>query len=512
MTDLRGVSRSAAAMASDSWRSQRPRQRARCGLVGANDSNRSLLRVARSLLRVALVLGAAPIGCGDDAPTGYAGDSSREAGADAQDDRHPLLDGSALDGNALDGRPQDDQRRAFDDGSSEGLADAGQRDEADTVPADDDAIVEGGRVATPDAGTLVDAGDVDARKVDVDVIDAELDAAQVRFRLRGVLSGLPSGATLELINNASDVVELATNGAFTFAQALIPSASYQVVIGAHTPGLVCTLANDQGTIDRADNDALRVSCVLHSSTVGGALFGLEPGTSVTLQNNESDDLVLARDGRFVFAHPVNQGLAYAVRVVAQPTAQSCSVTNPSGVADRDDVTNVAVQCVARQSHIAGSLSGLRAGETLHLSNGADELVLDQDGLFAFGEGVREGLRYDVQVSLGPQGQSCVVTHGSGLASSVDVNDVTVDCRDDVYRVGGTLSGLASGATLVLLNNGSDPLVLTNNGAFVFALPMVGGVGYAVTMAIQPDNQTCAISAGEASRTSHDVEDVIVTCL
>jgi hypothetical protein len=48
-----------------------------------------------------------------------------------------------------------------------------------------------------------------------------------------------------------------------------------------------------------------------------------------------------------------------------------------------------------------------------------------------------------------------------------------------YTIGGTVSGLGTGASVGLLDNGGDALTVTANGAFTFATPLVSGAGYAV---------------------------------
>ena len=49
-----------------------------------------------------------------------------------------------------------------------------------------------------------------------------------------------------------------------------------------------------------------------------------------------------------------------------------------------------------------------------------------------------------------------------------------------YTIGGSASGLLSGKSVTLLNNGSDPLVISSNGSFVFSNSQSAGP-YAVTV-------------------------------
>ena len=81
------------------------------------------------------------------------------------------------------------------------------------------------------------------------------------------------------------------------------------------------------------------------------------------------------------------------------------------------------------------------------------------------------------------------------------------------EVGGTLSGLGSGLSVTLLNNGSDPLTLSSNGSFAFVDALEANAAYAVTVRTQPVGQTCSVSSGsgtiDADGTS--IDSVRVDC-
>lgn len=89
-------------------------------------------------------------------------------------------------------------------------------------------------------------------------------------------------------------------------------------------------------------------------TIGGTVTGLA-GT-LTLQNNDTDDLTVNSDGAFTFATALEDGGAYRVEVSSQPAGQTCTVSNGIGTATAD-VSNVAVACV---SDISESLSAFTA--------------------------------------------------------------------------------------------------------------------------------------------------------
>lgn len=81
----------------------------------------------------------------------------------------------------------------------------------------------------------------------------------------------------------------------------------------------------------------------------------------------------------------------------------------------------------------------------------------------------------------------------------------------VYRVGGVVSALGSGKTLVLQNNAADDLTVTGNGSFSFPTLLASGTAYAVTVKTQPDGQTCSVTNGTGTA-SGDVSDVAVACV
>src|SRR5437867_3943892 len=80
-----------------------------------------------------------------------------------------------------------------------------------------------------------------------------------------------------------------------------------------------------------------------------------------------------------------------------------------------------------------------------------------------------------------------------------------------YTVSGTLSGLASGAQVVLNDNGGDARTVSGNGSFTFATAIAANGSYSVTVATQPSGQTCTVSAGSGSGLAANVTNVAVAC-
>jgi hypothetical protein len=80
-----------------------------------------------------------------------------------------------------------------------------------------------------------------------------------------------------------------------------------------------------------------------------------------------------------------------------------------------------------------------------------------------------------------------------------------------YTIGGTLSGLDAGQSVVLQNNGGDDLPLSANGTFTFSGAINDGSAFSVTVLTQPAGQTCNVGNGAGSVNGSNVTNVSVTC-
>jgi len=80
-------------------------------------------------------------------------------------------------------------------------------------------------------------------------------------------------------------------------------------------------------------------------------------------------------------------------------------------------------------------------------------------------------------------------------------------------VGGSLTGLPSGTSVTLQNNGKNNLTLTQNGRFTFSDTLDDGDDYNVTVLTQPAGATCTPSSntGKINSKGDDVENVVVSC-
>jgi|GEM_PF-6822797 len=164
------------------------------------------------------------------------------------------------------------------------------------------------------------------------------------YTVGGTVSGLDTGESVVLQNNAADDLTVSADGAFTFATAIADGAAYAVTVLTAPDGKTCTVGSGTGTIAGANVTDVSVVCSADAYTVGGTVAGLGAGKSVVLQNNGGDDLTVSADGAFTFATAVADGGEYAVTVATQPAGQTCAVASGTGTVAGADVTDVSVAC------------------------------------------------------------------------------------------------------------------------------------------------------------------------
>jgi hypothetical protein len=162
--------------------------------------------------------------------------------------------------------------------------------------------------------------------------------------------------------------------------------------------------------------------------------------------------------------------------------------------------------------ITGMVSGLSGGASVGLlDNGTDALTVSANGSFTFATALKSGASYAVTVGTQPAGETCQVANGGPGVVTADVTNVVVACTPILYTIGGTVSGLSSGASVVLLDNGTDALTVSANGSFTFATPLTSGASYTVTVGTQPSGQSCQVANGGPAVVSANVTNVAITC-
>ncbi len=161
--------------------------------------------------------------------------------------------------------------------------------------------------------------------------------------------------------------------------------------------------------------------------------------------------------------------------------------------------------------VGGSVSGLSGSLQLE-DNGGESLTVSGSN-FTFPTGQSNGSAYAVTIQTQPTGQNCTVSNGSGSVGSSNVTSVSVSCTTlpTSFTVGGTVSGLSSGASLVLNNIGGSNQTVSADGSFSVASSVNTGATYSVSVATQPTGQNCTVSNGAGTVGSASVTNIAVAC-
>jgi hypothetical protein len=84
-------------------------------------------------------------------------------------------------------------------------------------------------------------------------------------------------------------------------------------------------------------------------------------------------------------------------------------------------------------------------------------------------------------------------------------------------IGGTVTGLVSGLSVTLQNNGADNISYTGNGStsftFIFPTGVGSGSGYNATVLTQPLGETCTVTngSGTVDSSADSVSNIAVAC-
>src|SRR3984893_1801349 len=152
----------------------------------------------------------------------------------------------------------------------------------------------------------------------------------------GNIIGL-TGSGLILENNGADDLTVTGTGNMPFKFKTPVSGPFKVTVKTQPSNPVqnCSVANGSGTAT-ANVTNVQVTCgVVY--TISGTLSGLATSSSITLQDNGGDNLILNTNGLFTFPTPLSAGSNYAVTILTQPTTPPviCKVVNGTGTANVD---------------------------------------------------------------------------------------------------------------------------------------------------------------------------------
>lgn len=166
--------------------------------------------------------------------------------------------------------------------------------------------------------------------------------------------------------------------------------------------------------------------------------------------------------------------------------------------------------------ISVTVSGLTGTGLVLADNATDKLTVTANGTLAFATTIASGGSYAVTVQTQPSSpiQTCAAAAGTGSNITANVT-VIVSCTTNpvTATIGGAVSGLVAGSSVILQDNGGDSLTITAPGPFTFKTAVTGADVYAVTVVTQPvnPNQICTVTGGSGVA-SANVTNVAVNCV
>lgn len=332
------------------------------------------------------------------------------------------------------------------------------------------------------------------------------------YHIGGQLNGLQGSLTLALQNG--ELLTLTSDGAFTFASVFPDATAYTVTLESQPAGQTCQIEGAEGTVTASDVTGITLTCVQNPRYyISGNATGISGNAQISLNGQEI--LTLTASGAFAFNSALDDGTGFTLALVSAPAGYSCTLTPEAGVIAQADVTNAALDCAPLPTfNVGGVVSGLNGVLTLALSGdaGAESLPVSSSGGFVFATSLLDAQAFAVSISAQPANQSCTLAQGTvnGVIAAASITDIVVDCVDNTYAIGGTVTGLTG--TLSVLLNGTESLPVAADGTFTFTTRLLNAEAYTVTIDTQPSGQTCTIASGGAGTVAAaDVTTVSISC-
>ena len=345
----------------------------------------------------------------------------------------------------------------------------------------------------------------------------------VTYSVGGTVSGL--SGTVVLQDNGGDNLALAANGSFTFPAKLTAGSAYSVTVFTQPAGQTCTVTGGSGTIASANVTSVAVTCAASGGTVTAsdnfnrANGALGAGWTAMSDGAMTISSQMIAGGNAGQSGDIRTGETYASNQYSQVQVTSTQLTGAQWIGpavraqgngqnlylgiyfwnNGSPQLRIYERTSGNWAQLGSSYptAGLAAGTTL--------------GLTATGSTISFLLNATPVITVTDSsltgGAPGIMAFGTGKADNWAGGNNAGGGTS--YTIGGTLSG--SSGSVVLNDNGGDPLTLTANGAFTFATPVPTGSPYNVTIASTSAGQTCAVSNGSGTVGSGNVTSVAVTC-
>jgi hypothetical protein len=345
----------------------------------------------------------------------------------------------------------------------------------------------------------------------------------VTYSVGGTVSGL--SGTVVLQDNGGDNLALAANGSFAFPAKLTSGSAYSVTVFTQPAGQTCTVTGGSGTIASANVTSVAVTCAASGGTVTAsdnfnrANGALGAGWTAMSDGAMTISSQMIAGGNAGQSGDVRTGETYASNQYSQVQVTATQLTGAQWIGpavraqgngqnlylgiyfwnNGSPQLRIYERTSGNWAQLGSSYptAGLAAGTTLALTATGSTIsfLLNATPVITVTDSSLTG------------GAPGIMAFGTGKADNWAGGNNAGGGTG--YTIGGTLSG--SSGSVVLNDNGGDPLTLTANGAFTFATPVPTGFPYNVTIASTSAGQTCAVSNGSGTVGSGNVTSVAVTC-
>jgi FG-GAP repeat len=160
------------------------------------------------------------------------------------------------------------------------------------------------------------------------------------------------------------------------------------------------------------------------------LSGLAKGQNLSIALTDHSDhqiqtTMLSANRRFSLGQ-MRYGMEYAPFLIAQPEGQICTITTTDDVV-RADENSIDIRCSTRQFALTGAVVGVKSDLTLINKTTGEQVFLSAGAnAFSFSQLASAGQAYEIQVLGTPEGSTCKVLNGTGLAGS-NLSNLQVLC-------------------------------------------------------------------------------------
>jgi hypothetical protein len=345
------------------------------------------------------------------------------------------------------------------------------------------------------------------------------------YSIGGVVTGL--AGTVVLQDNNSDTLSVSENGSFTFATLLITGGAYNVTLETTPTGQTCAITNGSGTVASANVTNVAIACTSVSYS-GGAVTDNFNRANGPLGLNWTD----TTDGGLAISSQVtigtnSTGVSGDIRTAEAYSSDQYSqveVTSTQLTGDQWIGPAVRLQNGGQGGYVgiyywnngnpelmiflrSGDNSWTQLGNTYScgaLAAGTQlELAATGSTISFLENGIARITATDTSFTGGAPG---IIAYGTGAVGNWSGGDIGIG---SAYSIGGVVTGLAG--TVVLQDNNSDTLSVSNNGSITFATLLITGNVYNVTAETNPTGQTCAVTNGSGTVASANVTNVAIAC-